>query len=162
MCPIFDCWVHCGQVLSVTTMCSICAHWVFTPLSPVSVVTSCDYARTLTVSLFPTYFLRRSLRRILLYAMEVSCHVAAMMRTGLLYRKKTCVFGSRGVCSLSFECTSVVGAVNVEENLIGTHLQGSFRAKRAAEDEFAVFNIRTPSEAASQIVDAAHTKAIPA
>ena len=36
MYPIFNCWVHCGQVLSVPTMYSPCAHWVYGSLSPVS------------------------------------------------------------------------------------------------------------------------------
>ena len=38
MCPIFNHWVHCGQVLSVPTMYSPCAHWVYASLSPVSSV----------------------------------------------------------------------------------------------------------------------------
>ena len=33
--PIFNHWVHCGQVLSVPTMYSPCAHWVYVSLSPV-------------------------------------------------------------------------------------------------------------------------------
>ena len=33
--PIFNHWVHCGQVLSVPTMYSPCAHWVYGSLSPV-------------------------------------------------------------------------------------------------------------------------------
>ena len=36
MYPIFNRWVHCGQVLSVPTMYSPCAHWVYGSLSPVS------------------------------------------------------------------------------------------------------------------------------
>jgi len=35
MCPIFNCWAHCDQMVPVTTMCSPCACWVFAPLSPV-------------------------------------------------------------------------------------------------------------------------------
>ena len=38
--PIFNCWVHCGQVLSVPTMYSPCAHWVYGSLSPVPVLTA--------------------------------------------------------------------------------------------------------------------------
>ena len=34
--PIFTHWVHCGQVLSVPTMYSPCAHWVYGSLSPVT------------------------------------------------------------------------------------------------------------------------------
>ena len=34
--PIFNHWVHCGQVLSVPTMYSPCAHWVYGSLFPVS------------------------------------------------------------------------------------------------------------------------------
>ena len=33
--PIFNCWVHCGQVLSVPIMYSLCAHWVYGSLFPV-------------------------------------------------------------------------------------------------------------------------------
>ena len=36
MYPNFNCWVHCGQVLSVPTMYSPCAHQVYGSLSPVS------------------------------------------------------------------------------------------------------------------------------
>ena len=36
MYPIFNRWVHCGQVLSVPTMYSPCVHWVYGSLSPVS------------------------------------------------------------------------------------------------------------------------------
>ena len=36
MYPNFNCWVHCGQVLSVPTMYSPCAHWVYESLSPVN------------------------------------------------------------------------------------------------------------------------------
>ena len=32
---IFNCWVHCGQMLSVPTMYSPCTHWVYGSLSPV-------------------------------------------------------------------------------------------------------------------------------
>ena len=35
MYPNFNHWVHCGQVLSVPTMYSPCAHWVYGSLSPV-------------------------------------------------------------------------------------------------------------------------------
>ena len=33
--PNFNHWVHCGQVLSVPTMYSPCAYWVYGSLSPV-------------------------------------------------------------------------------------------------------------------------------
>ena len=33
--PIFNSWVHCGQVLSVPTMYSHCTHWIYGSLSPV-------------------------------------------------------------------------------------------------------------------------------
>ena len=42
MYPIFNHWVHCGQVLSVPTMYSPCAHWVYGSLSPVGVVLGSD------------------------------------------------------------------------------------------------------------------------
>ena len=35
MYPIFNHWVHCGQVLSVPTMYLPCVHWVYGSLSPV-------------------------------------------------------------------------------------------------------------------------------
>ena len=37
MYPIPNHWVHCGQVLSVPTMYSPCAHWIYVFLSPVSI-----------------------------------------------------------------------------------------------------------------------------
>ena len=37
MYPIFNHWVHCDQVLSVPTMYSPCAHWVYGSLSPVNI-----------------------------------------------------------------------------------------------------------------------------
>src|SRR5882757_5397484 len=36
MYPTFDCWAHCDHILSVFPMCSVCAHWVFGSMSPVT------------------------------------------------------------------------------------------------------------------------------
>ena len=45
MYPIFNHWVHCGQVLSVPTMYSPCAHWVYVSLSPVSTSSLVTFAQ---------------------------------------------------------------------------------------------------------------------
>ena len=62
MYPIFNHWVHCGQVLSVPTMYSPCAHWVYGSLSPVELPLPPPNAPTTQSSRLPRHGARVGVR----------------------------------------------------------------------------------------------------
>lgn len=68
----------------------------------------------LTKSSLPTYFLRRSLRSIEPYGVVVSCHVAAMMRTGQSDRKYSVLMSGLTTFNVSFQVSRVHQFVNVK------------------------------------------------